>query len=126
MEQGPTDTASKIFESHFRRVLEPAEYDRARAVFDNAGAYNERSLAIQIQTALQAGKFDEVLSSYEELLANPDFQELDFVSRSVYLRRYADYIYGVLITEGSPVQIMDQIETMRLPGEMLEIFDQMS
>jgi len=122
MELGPTDTASKIFEAHFQRLLEEETYDRAKTVFDEAGAYNERSLAIQIQTALQAGKLDVVLQSYEELLSNADFQQLDIVDRSVYLRRYADYVYADLITDGDPLKALE----MRPPVEILEIFDRMS
>ncbi|MGI0059692.1 MAG: hypothetical protein ACREBJ_07970 [Nitrosotalea sp.] len=121
MEQQPTDVASKIFESHFQQILEPDMYARAKSIFDQAGAYNERSLAIQIYTAYQFDKLDDVLESYEQLLSSQEYQDLDFVTRATYVRVYADHVYGEIITEGDPMRILEMRAQMEIP----KIFDSM-
>jgi hypothetical protein len=123
MEQDPpTDSVDQqIFDSYFAGVLDEARFRRASNIFRQVGAHNERSVAIQFFSAIAAGKTDEVLATYDEvLLPGSPFHELDEISRALGVRRIADYVYMQVICEGDQSRVFTLI-----PRDTPPIFDEM-
>jgi len=119
----PPSLDQEIFDSHFREVLELAEFERARTVFITVGRFNERSIAMQIDLARQVGKLEEVLAAYEKLMAPDSFLHMvpDFITAAVEVRRFGDVVYGSVIAEGEPMRLME----WRGQFESPKIFDLM-
>jgi hypothetical protein len=124
VQPGNSDIPGQVFESCFRQMLATEQYERAKRIFDEVGAYNERSLAIQFHTAHAFGKLDEVLAAYEDIMSpEKGFLHLvpDEITKAVEVRRFADVIYSSVIAEGDIRRLL----SMRREIEIPEMFDLM-
>lgn len=118
------DITRQIFESHFQRAMSEADYARARAIFEEIGAFNERSIAIQLHVAQHVGRLEEVLAAYEKIAGPDGYLHLvpDPITRATEVRMFGDVIYGSVINEGgNPLDLLRVREEADIP----KIFDLM-
>jgi len=116
---GPGIIAGMYFNSYFQPRMESAEYTRAHHIFNELGALNERSIAIQLHAAMATDKLEEVLSAYETIMDPEEgFLHLieDPLQRIAEVRYFADYIYGNVIAEGNPERLFALREATEIPA----------
>src|SRR5262245_47393842 len=91
-----SNRAAEIFHDHFSKVLSAEDFERASKAFHMLAGYNERSFAMQLHTATQFGKLEEVLAAYDRMSA-PDswvHNVPDPVTLAAEMRGFADVIYA--------------------------------
>jgi len=64
----PHREASDIFNTLFKRLLDPASFDKASGIFYKIGWRNERLIATQIYLAHKYGRLEVVFSAYHKLM----------------------------------------------------------
>lgn len=71
MELPPLDLrkrAKEAFANYFSAIFDAETFERARRIFDELGAYNDRILAMQFHAAGYVGRIEDVLAAYEQAM----------------------------------------------------------